>query len=232
MRGARSHAGQRSRDEPSVAADRRVAGGVDRVAGFARSGALAGAASALGFAVIHHVLISDIWFSAVAMVAAGAVCGLCVAWTYGIVAGTPSVSGWLRYNATHVGLFGLLGAVSVAVFEPVTTVAALVAADGPPGDLIGTAMPMTLAFVVAASVVVGALHARRWSDLGPITVTMAVLVLVLGLNVSVIGLVEIPAGSAFLVVELFGLIVAIDVMFVAVFAALERSSLRRRPSGR
>jgi len=41
----------------------------------------------------------------------------------------------------------------------------------------------------------------------------------------VIGLLYIPSGSVYLVVELFGLIRAINMVHVAVFMALERKSL-------
>ena len=51
------------------------------------------------------------------------------------------------------------------------------------------------------------------------------LVLLLGLNVSAIGLVTIPRGSLYLVLEMFGLILALNVVYVAVFFVLERKSL-------
>ena len=47
----------------------------------------------------------------------------------------------------------------------------------------------------------------------------------INVNVSVIGLVYIPRGSLYLVLELLGLILAINVVYVAVFIALERKSL-------
>lgn len=42
------------------------------------SGAFAGAVSAFVFAIIHAVFISDIWFSAPAMMVTGALCGAVV----------------------------------------------------------------------------------------------------------------------------------------------------------
>jgi hypothetical protein len=56
-----------------------------------------------------------------------------------------------------------------------------------------------------------------------------VLVLSLGLNVSAIGLVDIPRGSLYLIMELFGLIVALNGVYAVVFVALERQSLLRAP---
>jgi len=44
----------------------------------------------------------------------------------------------------------------------------------------------------------------------------------LRLNVSILGLVEIPTNSFYLVLELFGLIVAILLVFASAFIILER----------
>lgn len=46
------------------------------------AGAAAGAIIVLLFAVVHDVLISDIWFNVVSMVIAGALCGFCIVWSY------------------------------------------------------------------------------------------------------------------------------------------------------
>lgn len=188
----------------------------------ARLGAIAGAASALAFAAIHHLLISDIWFSLIAMMVAGAACGLVVAWSYALLVEAPSMASWLRYNATYVALFLLLGGASVIAFEPETTIAALVEANEPPGELIAQALPMTALFTFAAAGLVTLLFGRNWRQFAPVLLTSAVLVLLLGLNVSVIGLVEVPRSSAYLVAELYGLIVALDAAYVGVFVVLER----------
>jgi hypothetical protein len=190
-----------------------------------RSGAVAGALSAVAFAIIHDVFISDIWFSLIMMMVAAAVCGVCIGWSYGLLVEAPSTGSWLGYNVLYVARFVLLGAASVLVFEPVTTIAALVAANEPPGELIRQAMPMTVVFTLASAALLSLLYGRSWSRFGAILLTCIVLVLLLGLNVSVIGLVAIPRGSLYLVAELFGLILAINVVYVAVFIALERQSL-------
>jgi hypothetical protein len=191
----------------------------------ARSGALAGAASAFAFAIIHHIFISDIWFSLVVMMIAGILCGICVGWSYALLVENPSFESWLGYNALYVVMFALLGLVSVLVYDPITTVAVLVVANEPPDELIMQALPLTAVFTLSASVLVSALYRPGWLRYGAILLTCSVLVLFLGLNVSVIGLVDIPRGSLYLVVELFGLIIAINAVFAGVFIALERKSL-------
>src|SRR5262245_56624016 len=62
-----------------------------RAAGsFAGIGALAGAFAALVFTIVHQIVISPIWFALPAMLAAGALCGTCIAWSYLSVVRTPS----------------------------------------------------------------------------------------------------------------------------------------------
>lgn len=193
----------------------------------ARSGAMAGAVSTVTFAIIHHIFISDIWFSLIFMMIAGVVCGLCVGWSYALIVKNPSLSSWLGYNAFFVAMFAILGWVSVQIFEPVTTVAALVVANEPPDELILKALPMTAVFTLSASVLVSVFYRPGWRRYGAVLLTCSVLVLFLGLNVSVIGLVEIPRSAFYLVAELFGLILAINIVFAAAFIALEWKSLIR-----
>ena len=186
-----------------------------------RSGAIAGAASALAFTALHDLVISDIWDSLMAMLIAGALSGLCVGWTYGLLFKTPSLNTWARYNLIYVGLFVLLGAVSEALFTPRTTIAALIIADEPPTALIADGLPMTVVFTVAASVAITAMWGRQWSRFFAVLLTFTVLVATLGLNISILGFVEIPSSSLYLVAELLGLILVLDVVYLAVFAAVE-----------
>ncbi len=192
---------------------------------FVRSGAIAGAVSAFAFVVIHDLFISDIWYSVVPMLMAGAVCGLCIGWTFGLLFSPPSASGWLWYNAVYLVMFAGLGIVSVLVYEPVTTVAAVISANAPPGDLFRRAAPVTILFTLVMAAFLGVRYGRGWQHYGAILLTCTVLVLLLGLNVSAIGLVEVPSGSLYLIAELFGLIFALNVIFAGVFLAIERKSL-------
>ena len=193
--------------------------------GYLRSGVLAGAVSAFAFTLVHDLFISDIWGMLIVMVVAGAVCGLCMGWSYGRLFDAPSIGSWLGYNLVYLVMFGLLGATSVIVFDPVTTLAEVIEDEGPIDELIRMALPMTVIFALATVAATSVLFGRRTSDIRPIFVTVSVLVLFLGLNVSAIGLVDIPRDSTYLVAELFGLIVVIDVAFAATFLILERERL-------
>ncbi len=191
------------------------------------SGAVAGAISAFVFAIVHDLFISDIWFSAIFMMIAGAVCGLCLGWTYGLFFEAPTTGSWVRYNLLYVAMFVLLGAASVLVYEPVTTMAAVVTANAPPNELFEQAMPLTVGFTLAMSLSVSLLYGRSRWHFAAILLTSTLLVLLLGLNVSAIGLVYIPRGSIYVIGEMFGLILALNLVYVAVFIGLERKRFIR-----
>jgi hypothetical protein len=197
------------------------------------AGMIAGAVSAYCFAFIHRMLISDIWFSLPALLVAGAICGLCIGWTYGALFRQPSVATWLKYNALYDGLFLLLGGASVLVFDPVTTLAEVMTYDALPGFLIRLELPVVIVSTLLMTAIIGRLYARTWLQYGGILITCAVLVLLLGLNVSAMGLIEIPRSSLYLVLELTGLILALNLVFVVVFLVLGWNSFfRSRPMPR
>ena len=184
------------------------------------TGTVAGAISAYSFALIHGALISDIWFSLPILLVAGAICGLCLGLTYGLLFKETSICGWIQYNALYVGMFVLIGVVSVVVFEPVTTLAAVMASDTPPDYLFKLAMPLTIVSTIIMAAIIGRLYARTWVHYAAILLTCVVLVSLLGLNVSVIGLISIPRSSVYLIVELVGLILALNLVFAVVFIGL------------
>lgn len=84
---------------------------------FLLSGVIAGAASTFVFTAIHHLFISNIWFSLPPMLIAGALYGLCLAWSYGRLFQPPSIPTWLLYNLVYIAFFFLLGILSILIFE-------------------------------------------------------------------------------------------------------------------
>jgi hypothetical protein len=196
-------------------------------------GAAAGALAALTFAAVHAAWITDIWFSLVPMMLAGAACGATIGWSYGRLF-EPSIRTWLGYSASYVIALAILGLASVVIFEPRTTMAELFALDGPPADLIGDALPLTITFTLGTAMVLSALFGRTLAAFGAILVTCSVLMALLGLDVSVIGLIQIPTSSLYLVVELAGLVVVLAGSFAAIVVALAWGELgtRSEVSGR
>jgi hypothetical protein len=193
------------------------------------SGAAAGAASAFAFTALHHLLISNIWFALIPMLVAGAVSGLSLAWTYGLLFESRTAAGWWLYNALWVLLLALLGVASLVVFEPVTTMAAVMALNGPPDELIRQAMPLSVGFTLGWAALLSALWGRTPLKAFSILVTTAILVFLLGLNVSTLGLVELAGGGLWLVAEMLGLIMTLLFGFAGIFLLLER---RRFDPGR
>jgi hypothetical protein len=193
-----------------------------------RSGLVAGAASAAVFALIHGLLISDIWFSLPMLLAAGALCGFCLGWTFGLLFDQPSLSSWFRYNALFVGLLTSIAVVSELVYQPVITLAEVMA--GPPGHLYLRAMPVTILTTLIFSAIVFKLYGRTLAQFVSIVITSAVMVLLLGLNISLMGLVFVPTSSLYLVAENFGLILGLGFINFVVFAGLEWKVLIQNPA--
>jgi hypothetical protein len=200
----------------------------EREARLVGPGAAAGALAAIAFAAVHALWITDIWFSLVPMMVAGAVCGATIGWSYGRLF-EPSIRTWLLYNASYVVALAVLGLASMAVFEPRTTMAELFTLDGPPMDLIGDALPLTIAFTLGTAVVLSALFGRTPAAFGAILATCAVLVVLLGLDVSIMGLIRIPTDSLYAVIVFVGLIVVLAGSFAAVVIALAWERLGVRP---
>jgi hypothetical protein len=208
-------------------------GGVDRpVLSSGRavlSGAVAGAVSVVVFTAVHQWLISDIWNTLVPMAAAGALCGVMVAWSYARLFGRRlSTASWVGYNALYVGLLALLGLVSVLVFEPIVTAAELLEIGGaPPQELIRGAMPLTVVFVLLSALGIGRLWGRSLLDYLSILLACATVVVLLGINLSILGLVRFTSGSVALLGMTYGLVVVLNTVFAAAFLGLERKTFFR-----
>lgn len=195
------------------------------MARFARSGALAGAISTFAFVVVHDIFISDIWSMLTIMLAAGMLCGVCVSWSYGLLVERPSRHGWLLYNMILNGLLILLGLVSMLLFEPITTIAELSAAGTLPMELLGQALPLAAIYTLLMAVGITLGYGRSWPRFGAVLLTAVILVLLLGHNVFILGLVAIPRGSVYLVLEMFGLILLLNLVYVVLFLLWERRQL-------
>ena len=191
-----------------------------------RSGAVAGVVSAGAFALVHAVFISEIWFSLPMLLAAGVSCGFFLGWTFGLLFDKPSLGSWFRYNALFVALLASIAVVSELVYETIITLAEVM--TGPPGSLYLRAMPVTILTIFAISAIVFKLYGRTPVQFAAILLTSSVLVLFLGLNVSLMGLVFVPTDSLYLIVENFGLIIALGLVYCVVFAGLERRRLDRK----
>lgn len=198
------------------------------IARFPLTGATAGAFSALVFMVVHDVLISDIWYSLVTMLVSGALCGGAVAWTYAMLFPRPAFVGWFGYNLLYVGVLVAIGLASLLIYTPVATVAELIAAGGgAPMELIRQATPLSVVSIVVAASLIHAFWGRGIGQFLAILLTCTLVIVLLGINVSVLGLVEFNRHGWMLVLFTYGLTLLLNVTYAAAFAALEWRAFRR-----
>jgi hypothetical protein len=167
------------------------------------------------FGVIHQLIISPIWFSIVALLVAGAVCGTCLAWSYALI---------------FVGILVGLGLVSLLMFKPVTTIPALLRSNAPPRALIAQALPVTAWFMAGSAVLLTVVYRPGWRGAVAILATTVVVVLSLGLNISILGLVFVPKASAYVLAEVLVLIVSLALVYAGVMGIIWRNSLLHRAS--
>ena len=185
-------------------------------------------AAVIAFAVLHQLLISDIWFSFMPMVIAGLACGASLAWSYDLQFRSAEPRTWVAFIALHTGLLLSLGGASVVLFDPVVPMAVLIAANEPPSELIAQAVPLTVAFIIVTAAIPSLLWGRSLAGCTSNVLTSALLIILLGLNVSVLGLVEMSGGSRWVVFEFLALLVAIMLIYGIGFLILERRGLFAR----
>ena len=196
----------------------------------ALAGATAGLITVLGFTILHQLLISDIWFSFLPMALAGIACGASLASSYTLQFTPATRRSWWGFILLHTTMLLALGGVSVLLFEPVVPMAVLIAANEPPSELIAQAMPLTVAFIAGVAAMPSLLWGRGVRALTSNTVTSVLLIVLLGLNVSVLGLVDMSGGSPFVVGEFLALLVAIMLFYALAFERLERRGLFADPA--
>ncbi len=193
---------------------------------FPLTGAAAGAFSALVFMFVHDLLISDIWFSWVIMLVSGVLCGAAVAWTYAMLFPRPGFAGWLGYNLVYVAVLVAIGLISLVIYKPVTTAATLIAAGGAPTELIRQATPLSGVSIVLAAALIHRLWGRGVGQFLALLLSCTLVIVLLGLNVSVLGLVEFSSHGWVLVLYTYGLTLVLNVVYVGAFAGLEWRTFR------
>lgn len=192
-------------------------------------GAAAGSLTVVGFAVVHAAWISDIWFNIVPMVVSGGVCGLCIVWSYQHAVDRRSPGRWLAYNSGCAALLVALGGASLLVFAPRFTMAEVLAADDALARLLPPALPLMAGGTLAGTVGLCALFSRRRSALLPILVTQGLLMVLIGHNLAVLGLVDMPSDQWYRVGSLVGLTGFLAATFAASTLAITWARSRLVP---
>ncbi len=157
------------------------------------------------------------------MLLAGTLCGICLTWSYTLAVPAPTVGSWVRYNFLYLAMFVALGLTSLIAFEPVTTLAALLQVKEPPRALIGRALPVSGLFILATAALLSVIYRPGWRGAAGLLLTTGVLVLLLGLNISILGLVGVPRAALGVLLEVLALLMALAGIYVGVVVALNRS---------
>lgn len=173
------------------------------------AGAVAGVVSVTVFTILHQLLINPIWWMYPIMAIAGAVAGACLAWCYARLVEMRSGRSLAIFIGLFTVMFGLLAVASSLVYEPIITMAEMVNSTGGNPIPISETMGLMIAFTIGWAGFLALAYRRGWRGFGVALVATSVLMLLLGFNVSTIGLVEIPRAGWLVVLEFFGYLVAL-----------------------
>jgi hypothetical protein len=156
----------------------------------------------------------------------GALCGGAIAWTYALLFPRPTFAGWLGYNLLYVAVLVVMGLVSLLIYEPVATVAALIAAGGAPTELIRQATPLSVVSIVLAAALIHRLWGQGVGQFLALLLSCTLVIVLLGLNVSVLGLVEFDSQGWVLVLYTYALTLLLNFVYLGTFAGMERRVFR------
>jgi hypothetical protein len=108
------------------------------------------------------------------------------------------------------------------LYEPVYTIAGLIAGTEPMGALLGAAIPLSAVFGIAAGVALSVVLRANVRQATSLVVTSLVLTVLLGHNVAVLGMVHMTQEAVPLLAQFYGLTAAIMFGNAATFVLLER----------
>lgn len=192
------------------------------------AGAAAGVVATTVFTLAHHLFIIPIWWAFPFMAVAGALCGAVLAWCYRRLVEAGTGRSWAVFVGMFIFMFGLLALASSIVYEPIITMAEVVESTGGNPIPIGESMGLMVVFTFGWAGFLSVFYRRGWRGFAAALAATAILMLILGVNVSTMGLVEIPTTGWVLVLEFFGYLVALGVSFGLSYRFIERVWRRSR----
>lgn len=186
------------------------------------AGAVAGAVSVTVFTILHQIFINPIWFMYPIMIIAGVVCGLCLAWCYDALVSRASWPTWWGFIGLINVMFGLLAWASAVIYDPIISMAEMVESSGGNPIPMGETLPLMVVFTLGWAGLLTAIYRAGWRGFGAASATIAVLMLLLGFNLSTVGLVDVPTEGWILLVEFFGYVTALSVTYGLTHTGLMR----------
>ncbi|HVR33878.1 MAG TPA: hypothetical protein VMS74_14365 [Acidimicrobiia bacterium] len=186
------------------------------------AGAVAGVVAVLVFTTLHQIFINSIWWMFPIMAIAGAACGLCLAWCYATLVPNPSWRTWWGFIALFNIMFGLLALASAIIYEPIITMAEMVESSGGNPIPMSETLPLMIAFTLGWAGLLALVYKAGWRGFGAASATISVLMLLLGFNLSTVGLVDVPTEGWVLLAEFFGYVTALSVTYGLTHTGLMR----------
>lgn len=171
------------------------------------AGAVSGVVVVVAFAVVHDLLILDIWFNIGPMVFSGALCGATLVWAYGAAVAEHTERAWTSYVAACGLLLVVLGGASLLAMEQRFTMGELVDDPNAFERLLPPALPWIAGATLVNTAVLWAWHGRRAGAIVPLLVSQALLVFLVGHQFAMLGLVEMSAQVLVVFAEFVGLTV-------------------------
>ena len=100
--------------------------------------------------------------------------------------------------------------------------------DTPSARALVAALPITALFTAGSAALLTALYRPGWRGAGAILLTTVVVVLSLGLNISILGLVFVPKALSYVLAEVLVLIVSLALVYVGSMSFIWRNTFRHR----
>ncbi|MHA2098953.1 MAG: hypothetical protein ACW99A_09715 [Candidatus Kariarchaeaceae archaeon] len=184
-------------------------------------GVIAGILSCLIFLIFHQLTISNIWFSAPFMLLISALAGFALVKSYLALFNHYGLLSWIGYNIYFISSLGILSLLSIIIFTPKYTSDEILNAGGaPPDGLITNALPLTIIMMLISALGIVYGVTKSFEAFPIVLLTSAVLFLTLGLNLSILGFVEVSTQHQYLVQKFLAMNVMLGVSFLGIFSLL------------
>jgi hypothetical protein len=155
------------------------------------------------------------------MMGISAIAGYLIVKSYLALFENYQLTTWIGYNVYFIANLGILSLLSVIIFTPKYTSDEILNAGGaPPDGLIVNALPLTIVWMVVSSFGIVYIVNRNFENWGIVLGTAATLFLTLGLNISILGFVEVSNQHQYLVEKFLLMNVGIGIAYLSFFSLL------------
>ncbi|MHA2503534.1 MAG: hypothetical protein ACXAE3_11770 [Candidatus Kariarchaeaceae archaeon] len=186
-------------------------------------GIITGLLACIVFNIFHQITISNIWNMSAFMLPVSALAGFTLLSSYGVLYGDFVTFTFSIYIVYHTLSLTALSLVSVIVFTPRYNSATVINDTGgaPPPQMIRDAFPLTIAWMLVSTIVIVLLVNPTLVGFLSTLAASATLFLTLGLNLSILGLVELEPQHRYLVHKFLAMNVGLGLSFLVIYLPLD-----------